>query len=59
MLFSVVVVPIYLPTDSVGGFPFLHTLSQHLLLVEFFYDGNSDQCEVVPHRSFDLYFSNH
>ena len=27
ILFSVVVVPNYIPTNSVGGFPFLHTLS--------------------------------
>ena len=27
MLFSIVVVPIYIPTNSVGGFPSLHTLS--------------------------------
>ena len=24
-----------IPTNSVRGFPFLHTLSQHLLLVDF------------------------
>ena len=27
ILFSIVVVPIYIPTNSVGEFPFLHTLS--------------------------------
>ena len=27
MLFSIVTAPIYIPTNSVGGFPFLHTLS--------------------------------
>ena len=27
ILFSIVVVPIYIPTNNVGGFPFLHTLS--------------------------------
>ena len=26
-LFSIVAVPIYMPTNSVGGFPFLYTLS--------------------------------
>ena len=26
-LFSIVAVPIYIPTNSVGGFPFLHILS--------------------------------
>ena len=27
ILFSIVAVPIYIPTNSIGGFPFLHTLS--------------------------------
>ena len=27
ILFAIVVVPIYIPTNSVGGFPFLHILS--------------------------------
>ena len=27
ILFSIMAVPIYIPTNSVGGFPFLHTLS--------------------------------
>ena len=31
---------------------------QHLLLVDFFHDGHSDQCEVISHCSFDLHFSN-
>ena len=31
---------------------------QHLLFVDFFGDGHSDRCEVIPHCSFDLLFSN-
>ena len=31
---------------------------QHLLFVDFFVDGYSDWCKVVPHCSFDLHFSN-
>ena len=31
---------------------------QHLLFVDFFDDGHSNQCEVTPHCSFDLHFSN-
>ena len=27
VLFSTVVAPAYIPTDSIGGLPFLHTLS--------------------------------
>ena len=33
-----------------------HTL-QHLLFVDF-YDGHSDQYEMIPHCGFDLLFSN-
>ena len=35
---------------------FSHPL-QDLLFVDFFVDGRSDWCEVIPH-SFDLHFSN-
>ena len=31
---------------------------QHLLFVDFFNDGYSDLCEMIPHCSFDLHFSN-
>ena len=34
----------------------LHLL-QHLLFVDFFNGGHSDQCEVFPHCGFDLHFS--
>ena len=57
MLFSIVVVPIHIPTNSVGGFLFLHTFSSTYCL-QAFGDGHSDQCEVIPHCSFDLHFSN-
>ena len=35
ILFSIVVVPIYIPTNRVGGFPFLPHHLQHLLFVDF------------------------
>ena len=57
MLFSVAVVPIYIPTNSIRGFSFLHTLSS-IYLYRLFDDGHSDQSEVIPHCSFNLHFSN-
>ena len=54
---SIVAVSIYIPINSAGVFPFLHTLSKPLLFVELFDDGHSDWCEVVSHCSFDLHFS--
>ena len=49
MLFSIVAISSYIPTNSAGGFPFPH------LSVDLFVDG---LCEVIPHCSFDLHFSN-
>ena len=31
---------------------------QHFLFIDFFDDGHSDWCEVIPHCSFDLHFFN-
>ena len=47
---------ICIPTNSVGGFPFLYTLFSSRCRLSG--DGHSDQCEVIPHCSFDLRFSN-
>ena len=58
ILFSMVAVSIYIPTNSTRGSPFLHILSKHLLFVDFFGDGHSDWYEAIPHYSFDLHFSN-
>ena len=49
--------PIYIPTNSARGFPFLHTLSG-IYCLSVFGDGHSDWCEVIPHCGFNLHFSN-
>jgi len=57
MPFSFMVVPIYIPTNSVGGSLF-STSFPAFLICRLFNGGHSDQCEVVPHYSFYLHFSN-
>ena len=47
ILFSVVVAPIYIPANSVGGFPFLPP--RHLLLVDFL------MMAILTDSSFDLH----
>ena len=38
--------------------PFSPHPLQHLLFLDIFDDGHSDQCEMISHCSFDLHFSN-
>ena len=54
MLFSIEA-EIYIPTNSVEGFPFLHIL---YIVDRLFDDDLSDRCEVIPPCSFDLHLSN-
>ena len=49
-------VSVYIPTNSVGSLPFLHTLSP-FIICRFFDDGHSDMYEVITHCSFDLHLS--
>ena len=52
IFFSIVALPVYIPTNSDGGFPFLHILSS----IYCFDDGHSDCGEVKPHCSFLHFF---
>ena len=47
---------VWIPTNSVRGFPFLHTLSTFIAcrLLDL---SHSDWCEMVPHCGFNLHFS--
>ena len=47
---------IYISTISVGGFLFSIPSPSFAAYKRFDY-GHSDQCEVIPHGSFDLHFS--
>ena len=53
----IVSVPTYIPTNSEEGSLFT-TSSPPFVICRLFIDGHSDCCEVVPHCSFDLHFSN-
>ena len=57
ILFSIMAVPIYIPTNNVKVF-FFSTPFPAFVVCSLFNDGLSDQCEVIPHCSFDLYLSN-
>ena len=57
LLFSMVVSPVYFPSNRVKGLLFsLH--SPAFVVCRIFDDGHSVWCKVVPHGSFDLHFSN-
>ena len=51
ILFSIVAAPVYIPTNSVGGFSFLHILFS-TYCCRLSDDGHSDWCEVKPQCSF-------
>ena len=56
ILFSRLAILIYIPTNSVGGLPSLHTPSG-IYCCRFLNDGYFDWCEVISQFSFDLHFS--
>ena len=52
ILFSIGAAPIYIPTNGVGGFPFLHILK---LVISCLFDNiHSNGYEVMPHCGFDF-----
>ena len=56
-MFSIVAATIYIPTNSVQGYPFLHILT-NIFYRRLFDGSHSNRCEVIAHCSFDLHFSN-
>ena len=56
ILFSMAAVPIYIPTNSVWGFPFLHILANSYYYY-YFYDSHSGMCKVISDCTFTLRFS--
>ena len=56
IMFYIVAVPIYIPTNSVLGFPFLHILVNTLVFFYYLFDKrHSDRLEVISHCGFDLH----
>ena len=57
ILFSIVAASTYVPL-TVEESSLFFTPSPAFVFCRVFNDGHSDQCEVVPHCSFDFHFSN-
>ena len=55
ILFSTVTASIYIPTNSVQEFPFLHILT-NIVICGLFDDSHSDRCDVTSHWGFNLHF---
>ena len=53
-MFSIVAVPIYIPTNSSQMFP--SSVSLLMLVISYLFNNNySVGCEVIPHCGFDLH----
>ena len=55
-VFSIVAVPVYIPTNSARAFLF-STSSPAFIVCRLFDGGHSKWCEVIFHCSFDFHFS--
>lgn len=54
---SPVAAPTCIPVNSARGFPFLHSLTQHLVfLLLFFNTSHAAWCEVIAYSGFDSHF---
>ena len=56
ILFSIAAISIYINLSVQEGSLF-STFSPAFVVCRLFDDGPSDQCEMIPHCSFDLHFS--
>ena len=56
-VFSTVAISIYIPTNSIQGFPSLHILTNICYLCSFL-NSHSDRSKVISHCGFDLHFPN-
>ena len=52
ILFSIVTVPLYIPTNSAPTFPFLQIFPTPISYLDI----HSNKCEVMSHCGFTLYF---
>ena len=52
IVFSIVAIPIYIPTSSVERYFFSSIPSPTFIICRLFDDGHSNQCEVIPHCRF-------
>ena len=55
ILFSIMAVPTYIPTNNGQGFCLLHILTS-ICCFSFFDDRHSDKCEVISYCGLDLHF---
>ena len=55
ILFSIVTISMYIPTNSIEGLPFSTSLPTPVICC-FFENSHSNRCEVLPHCGFDLHF---
>ena len=55
ILFSILAVPICIPTNSAEGFPLPHIIANTYYLV-FFDNSHSNRCEMISHCGSDLHF---